>query len=48
MTAAVDAGPERWVRHPADVARLLAALAGVVPAIMAYRTSVARNLKPIG
>ena len=27
---------------------LLAALAGVVPAVMAYRTSVARNLKPIG
>jgi putative ABC transport system permease protein len=27
---------------------LLAALAGLVPAVMAYRTSVARNLKPIG
>lgn len=27
---------------------LLASLAGVVPAVMAYRTSVARNLRPIG
>jgi ABC-type antimicrobial peptide transport system permease subunit len=27
---------------------LLAALAGVVPAVMAYRTSVARNLRPLG
>ncbi|MBX3358084.1 MAG: ABC transporter permease [Phycisphaeraceae bacterium] len=27
---------------------LLAALAGIVPAITAYRTSVARNLRPIG
>lgn len=26
----------------------LAALAGVIPAVMAYRTSVARNLRPIG
>ena len=26
----------------------LAALAGVVPSILAYRTSVARNLRPIG
>jgi len=26
----------------------LAALAGVVPAVMAYQTSVAKNLKPIG
>jgi ABC-type lipoprotein release transport system permease subunit len=27
---------------------VLAALAGIVPAVMAYRTSVARNLRPIG
>lgn len=27
---------------------VLASLAGIVPAIMAYRTGVARNLKPIG
>jgi ABC-type lipoprotein release transport system permease subunit len=27
---------------------LLAALAGLVPSVMAYRTSVAKNLRPIG
>jgi ABC-type antimicrobial peptide transport system permease subunit len=27
---------------------LLAILAGLVPAIMAYRTSVARSLRPLG
>lgn len=27
---------------------LLAALAGLIPAVMAYRTSVARNLRPLG
>jgi len=27
---------------------LLAALAGVVPSVLAYRTSVARNLRPLG
>lgn len=32
----------------AAAAVLLAALAGIVPAVMAYRTSVAKNLRPIG
>lgn len=27
---------------------LLAAIAGIIPAVMAYRTSVARNLRPLG
>jgi ABC-type lipoprotein release transport system permease subunit len=27
---------------------VLAALAGLVPSILAYRTSVARNLRPLG
>jgi len=27
---------------------LLAALAGLAPAVLAYRTSVARNLRPLG
>jgi ABC-type lipoprotein release transport system permease subunit len=29
-------------------ALLLAALAGMIPAVMAYRTSVAKNLRPLG
>lgn len=37
-----------WVLAVALGAILLAAAAGIVPAIMAYRTSVVRNLKPIG
>lgn len=37
-----------WVLPVAVGAVLLAALAGVVPAVMAYRTSVAKNLKPLG
>lgn len=37
-----------WVLAVALGAVLLAAAAGIVPAVMAYRTSVARNLKPIG
>jgi ABC-type lipoprotein release transport system permease subunit len=27
---------------------LLAAIAGIVPSVLAYRTPVARNLRPIG
>ena len=38
--------PPEWVLLVVVVAVLLAALAGVVPAIAAYRTSVARNLRP--
>jgi putative ABC transport system permease protein len=38
----------RWAAGVAIAAVLLAALAGIIPAVMAYRTSVARNLKPIG
>lgn len=37
-----------WVLPVVAGAVLLAALAGIVPAVMAYRTSVAKNLKPIG
>lgn len=37
-----------WVLGVAVGAVALAALAGVVPAIMAYRTSVAKNLRPLG
>jgi putative ABC transport system permease protein len=40
--------PLRWTLVIVLATVLLAALAGVVPAVMAYRTSVARNLKPIG
>lgn len=38
--------PPEWILLVVVVAVLLAALAGVVPAIAAYRTSVARNLRP--
>lgn len=37
-----------WVIGVALGAVVLASLAGVVPAVMAYRTSVVKNLKPIG
>jgi putative ABC transport system permease protein len=37
-----------WVVPVVVGAVLLAALAGVIPAVMAYRTSVAKNLKPVG
>jgi putative ABC transport system permease protein len=37
-----------WLLATAMAAVLLAALAGIIPAVMAYRTSVARNLRPIG
>jgi putative ABC transport system permease protein len=37
-----------WVLPVLVGAVLLAALAGLVPAVMAYRTSVAKNLKPLG
>lgn len=40
--------PLRWALVIILATVLLAALAGVIPAVMAYRTSVARNLKPIG
>jgi putative ABC transport system permease protein len=40
-------GPD-WVLLVITGTIALGALAGVVPAIMAYRTSVAKNLKPIG
>lgn len=38
----------RWTLIIVIATVLLAALAGVIPAAMAYRTSVARNLKPLG
>jgi len=37
-----------WVLGVAAAAVLLGAVAGLVPAVMAYRTPVARNLKPLG
>ena len=37
-----------WVLGVSVGAVLLAALAGIVPAVMAYRTGVAKNLKPLG
>jgi putative ABC transport system permease protein len=37
-----------WIIGVWLAATILAALAGLVPAVMAYRTSVARNLRPIG
>lgn len=40
-------GP-RWVLGVIVGTIFLAALAGVIPAVMAYRTSVANNLRPIG
>lgn len=40
--------PLRWAMVIVLGTVLLASIAGIVPAIMAYRTSVARNLKPIG
>jgi putative ABC transport system permease protein len=40
--------PLRWTLVLILATVLLAALAGVIPAVMAYRTSVARNLKPLG
>ncbi len=38
----------RWVLVVVLGTVFLASIAGIVPAILAYRTSVARNLKPIG
>lgn len=38
--------PPEWVLLVIVVAVALAALAGIVPAVAAYRTSVARNLRP--
>ena len=38
--------PPEWILLVIVVAVLLAALAGLVPAVAAYRTSVARNLRP--
>lgn len=40
--------PLRWALVIILATVLLSAMAGVIPAVMAYRTSVARNLKPIG
>ncbi len=40
--------PPVWVLLVVASAVLLAALAGLVPAVAAYRTSVARNLRPTG
>lgn len=40
--------PARWALVVVLATVLLAAIAGIVPAVMAYRTSVARNLRPIG
>jgi ABC-type lipoprotein release transport system permease subunit len=37
-----------WVLGVVVGTILLAALAGLVPAVMAYRTSVAKNLRPLG
>lgn len=38
----------RWTLTVVLATVILASIAGVLPAVMAYRTSVARNLKPIG
>lgn len=38
----------RWTLGVGLGATLLAALAGLVPGVMAYRTSVAKNLRPMG
>ncbi len=38
----------RWTLMVVIATIMLAALAGVIPAVMAYRTSVAKNLKPLG
>ncbi|MBX3363911.1 MAG: FtsX-like permease family protein [Phycisphaeraceae bacterium] len=46
----LDIRPEispEWLLVLAAATTLLATLAGLIPAIMAYRTSVARNLRPI-
>ncbi len=40
--------PLDWMIVMAAATVVLASLAGLVPAVMAYRTSVARNLRPIG
>ena len=37
-----------WLLIVCTAAVVLAAVAGIAPAAMAYRTSVARNLRPIG
>lgn len=37
-----------WTLYVVAGTVVLAALAGIVPAVMAYRTSVANNLKPLG
>ena len=37
-----------WVLGIAAATIALAAAAGVVPAVMAYRTGVAKNLRPLG
>ncbi len=37
-----------WVLSVAGATVALGALAGVVPAVMAYRTTVAKNLRPLG
>lgn len=47
LTITPTFGPE-WVLGVVVGTIVLAALAGVVPAVMAYRTSVANNLRPIG
>ena len=38
----------RWILFTVVATVLLASLAGVIPAMMAYRTSVARALRPLG
>ena len=40
--------PLVWVLTVALGAVVLASVAGVVPAVMAYRTPVAKNLRPLG
>ena len=40
--------PPVWVLLVVAIAVLLAAIAGLVPAVAAYRTSVSRNLRPTG
>lgn len=37
-----------WILSIAAATVVLASLAGVVPAVMAYRTAVAKNLRPLG
>ena len=40
--------PFEWILAVGAETVALASLAGIVPAVMAYRTGVAKNLRPMG